>query len=177
MTNPNNQIEEIITNRPNFSLPLKNIGEYKIALGIPETLIEGSDVTLVTYGSSIRIAQDAIKQLEEHGISVELIDVQTLLPFDVNHKIVESLKKTNRVVFFDEDVPGGASAYMMQKVVEEQGGYQFLDSKPITIASKEHRPAYGSDGDYFSKPSADDVFDVIYNLMLEVNPNKYTKIY
>ena len=154
-----------------------NIGEYKIALGIPETLIEGSDVTLVTYGSSIRIAQDAIKQLEEHGISVELIDVQTLLPFDINHKIVESLKKTNRVVFFDEDVPGGASAYMMQKVLEEQGGYQFLDSKPITIASKEHRPAYGSDGDYFSKPSADDVFDVIYNLMLEVNPNKYIKIY
>ena len=154
-----------------------NIGEYKIALGIPETLIDGTDITLVTYGSSIRIAQDAIKQLEEHGISVELIDVQTLLPFDINHKIVESLKKTNRVVFFDEDVPGGASAYMMQKVLEEQGGYKYLDSKPITIASKEHRPAYGSDGDYFSKPSADDVFDVIYNLMLEVNPTKYINIY
>lgn len=154
-----------------------NIGEYKIALGIPEVLKAGTDVTLVTYGSSIRIAQDAIKQLEEHGISVELIDVQTLLPFDIHHSIVESLKKTNRVVFFDEDVPGGATAYMMQKVLEEQGGYQYLDSKPITLASKEHRPAYGSDGDYFSKPSADDVFDVIYNLMLEVNPNKYVKIY
>ncbi len=154
-----------------------NIGEYKIALGIPETLIEGTDVTLVTYGSSIRIAQDAIKQLEEHGISVELIDVQTLLPFDIHHKIVESIKKTNRVVFFDEDVPGGASAFMLQKVLEEHGGYNYLDSKPITIASKEHRPAYGSDGDYFSKPSADDVFDVIYNLMLEVDPTKYENIY
>ncbi len=153
-----------------------NIGEYKLALGIPETLVEGSDVTLVTYGSSVRIAQDAIAQLKLHDISVELIDVQTLLPFDVNHLIVESLKKTNRIVLFDEDVPGGASAFMMQKVLEEQGGYQYLDSKPITICSKEHRPAYGSDGDYFSKPSSDDVFDIIYNLMLEVNPEKYTKI-
>ncbi len=153
-----------------------NIGEYKLALGIPETLVEGQDVTLVTYGSSVRIAQDAIAQLKLHDISVELIDVQTLLPFDVNHLIVESLKKTNRIVFFDEDVPGGASAFMMQKVLEEQGGYQYLDSKPITICSKEHRPAYGSDGDYFSKPSSDDVFDIIYNLMLEVNPEKYTKI-
>lgn len=153
-----------------------NIGEYKLALGIPETLVEGQDVTLVTYGSSVRIAQDAIAQLKSHDISVELIDVQTLLPFDVNHLIVESLKKTNRIVFFDEDVPGGASAFMMQKVLEEQGGYQYLDSKPITICSKEHRPAYGSDGDYFSKPSSDDVFDIIYNLMLEVNPEKYTKI-
>ncbi len=154
-----------------------NIGEYKIQLGLPEILNEGSDVTLVTYGSSIRIAQDAIKQLNEHGVSVELIDIQTLLPFDINHSIVDSIKKTNRVVFFDEDVPGGGTAYMMQKVLEEQGGYQYLDSKPITIASKAHRPAYGSDGDYFSKPSADDVFDVIYNLMLEVNPDKFVKIY
>jgi pyruvate/2-oxoglutarate/acetoin dehydrogenase E1 component len=173
---PSLVVEPLNGYRLKENLP-SNIGEYKVALGIPETLIQGTDVTLVTYGSSIRIAQDAIKQLEEHGISVELIDIQTLLPFDINHLIVESLKKTNRVVFFDEDVPGGASAYMMQKVLEEQGGYQYLDSKPITIASKEHRPAYGSDGDYFSKPSADDVFDVIYNLMLEVNPNKYTKIY
>ncbi len=154
-----------------------NIGEYKIQLGLPEILNEGSDVTLVTYGSSIRIAQDAIKQLNEHGVSVELIDIQTLLPFDINHSIVDSIKKTNRVVFFDEDVPGGGTAYMMQKVLEEQCGYQYLDSKPITIASKAHRPAYGSDGDYFSKPSADDVFDVIYNLMLEVNPDKFVKIY
>jgi len=173
---PSLVVEPLNGYRLKENLP-SNIGEYKVQLGIPETLIEGSDVTLVTYGSSVRIAQDAIKLLNEHGVSVELIDVQTLLPFDINHAIVESLKKTNRVVFFDEDVPGGASAYMMQKVLEEQGGYQYLDSKPITIASKAHRPAYGSDGDYFSKPSSDDVFDVIYNLMLEVNPSKYNKIY
>lgn len=172
---PSIVIEPLNGYRLKEKLP-SNIGEYKIPLGVPEVLSEGTDVTLVTYGSSIRIAQDAIKQLAEHGISVELIDVQTLLPFDVNHMIVESLKKTNRIVFFDEDVPGGASAYMMQKVLEEQGGYNYLDSKPITIASKEHRPAYGSDGDYFSKPSSDDVFDVIYNLMLEVKPETYTKI-
>jgi pyruvate/2-oxoglutarate/acetoin dehydrogenase E1 component/TPP-dependent pyruvate/acetoin dehydrogenase alpha subunit len=173
---PSLVVEPLNGYRLKENLP-SNIGEYKVALGIPEILSQGTDVTVVTYGSSVRIAQEAIKQLNEHGISVELIDVQTLLPFDVNHSIVESLKKTNRVVFFDEDVPGGATAYMMQKVLEEQGGYQYLDSKPVTIASKAHRPAYGSDGDYFSKPSADDVFDVIYNLMLEVNPEKYPKIY
>ena len=173
---PSLVVEPLNGYRLKENLP-SNIGEYKVQLGIPETLITGSDVTLVTYGSSVRIAQDAIKMLNDHGISVELIDVQTLLPFDVNNSIVESLKKTNRVVFFDEDVPGGASAYMLQKVLEDQGGYKYLDSKPVTIASKEHRPAYGSDGDYFSKPSIDDVFDVIYNLMLEVNPAKYPKIY
>jgi len=154
-----------------------NFGEYCTPLGIPEVLQEGSDVTLVTYGSCVRVAQEAIKMLNEAGISVELIDVQTLLPFDINHSIVESVKKTNRVVFLDEDVPGGASAYMMQKVVEEQGAYQYLDSAPITIAAKEHRPAYGSDGDYFSKPSADDVFDLVYNLISETQPTKYPKIY
>ena len=154
-----------------------NIGEYKIQLGIPEVLNNGNDVTLVSYGSSIRIAQEAMKTLEEHGISVELIDVQTLLPFDVNHSIVESVKKTNRLVVFDEDVPGGASAFIMQQILEKQGGYNYLDSKPITITAKEHRPAYGTDGDYFSKPSADDVFDVIYNLMSEVNPSQFPKIY
>lgn len=169
-------IEPLNGYRLKENLP-SNIGEYKVQLGIPEVMCSGTDVTLVTYGSSVRIAQEAVKMLAEHGISVELIDVQTLLPFDTNQMIVESLKKTNRIVFFDEDVPGGATSYMMQKVLEEQGGYQYLDSKPITLASKEHRPAYGSDGDYFSKPSSDDVFDVIYNLMLEVNPAKYNKIY
>jgi pyruvate/2-oxoglutarate/acetoin dehydrogenase E1 component len=154
-----------------------NFGEYKVALGIPEVLSEGSDVTLVTYGSSVRVAQDAIKNLEKFGISVELIDLQTLIPFDIKQSVVESVKKTNRLVVLDEDVPGGASAYILQKIVEEQGGYKFLDSHPVTIASKEHRPAYGSDGDYFSKPNADDVFDVIYNLMREVNPDKYPSIY
>ena len=154
-----------------------NFGEFKTPLGIPEVMQEGSDVTIVTYGSCIRIAQDAIKMLQEHNISVELIDVQTLLPFDINHQIVESVKKTNRVLFLDEDVPGGASAYLMQQVLEVQGGYQFLDAEPVTLAAKEHRPAYGTDGDYFSKPSADDVFDAVYNLMNESNPEEYPAIY
>lgn len=154
-----------------------NFGEYKIALGVPETLNHGTDVTLVTYGSSVRVAQDAIKTLEKHGISVELIDLQTLIPFDIHQSVVESVKKTNRLVVLDEDVPGGASAYILQKIVEEQGGYKYLDSNPVTIASKEHRPAYGSDGDYFSKPNADDVFDIIYNLMHEFNPGRYPNIY
>jgi 2-oxoisovalerate dehydrogenase E1 component len=154
-----------------------NFGEYKIALGLPEILNEGSDVTLVTYGSSVRIAIDAIKHLSEHGISVELIDLQTLIPFDLNKMLSESLKKTNRLVVLDEDVPGGASAYILQKIIEEQDGFKYLDSPPLTITSKEHRPAYGSDGDYFSKPNADDVFDLVYNLMREVVPGKYPPIY
>jgi 2-oxoisovalerate dehydrogenase E1 component len=154
-----------------------NFGEYKVALGQPEVLTEGSDVTLVTYGSSVRIAQEAIKQLFNFNISVELIDLQTLIPFDVDHRLLLSLKKTNRLVVLDEDVPGGASAYILQKIVEEQAGYQFLDSAPVTISAKEHRPAYGSDGDYFSKPNADDVFDVVYNLMREARPNELPKLY
>lgn len=154
-----------------------NFGEYKFKLGIPEVLSEGNDITLVSYGSTLRIAQEAVNNLKEFGISVELIDVQTLIPFDVNHSIVESVKKTNRLVVLDEDVPGGASAYILQKIVEEQKAYQYLDAAPTTIASKEHRPAYGSDGDYFSKPSADDVFEVLYGIMSESDPNKFPKIY
>ena len=154
-----------------------NFGEFKTPLGIPEIVNEGNDVTIVTYGSCIRVAQDAIKLLQEHNISVELIDVQTLLPFDINHQIVESVKKTNRVLFLDEDVPGGASAYLMQQVLEVQGAYQFLDAEPVTLAAKEHRPAYGTDGDYFSKPNADDVFDAVYNLMHEAKPTEYPAIY
>jgi len=154
-----------------------NFGEYKVALGIPEVINHGTDVTLVTYGSSVRIAQEAIKNLEKYNISVELIDVQTLIPFDIKSSLVESVKKTNRLVVLDEDVPGGGSAYILQKIVEVQSGYKYLDSAPVTIASKEHRPAYGSDGDYFSKPNTDDVFDVIYNLMHEVNPQSYPDIY
>ena len=145
----------------------ENFGEYKVALGFPEILITGKDVTLVTYGSSVKIALEAIKMLEKTNISVELIDLQTLIPFDIKKMIVKSLEKTNRIVIFDEDVPSGASAYILQKIIEEQNGYMFLDAKPITITSKEHRPAYGSDGDYFSKPSSDDVFEIIYNLMHE----------
>ena len=154
-----------------------NLGEYKIPLGVVETINEGADVTLVTYGSCCRIAMEAVKQLAEADISVEVIDVQTLLPFDMDHSIVESVKKTNRLIVLDEDVTGGASAYILQKVLEEQGAYQFLDSEPRTLAAKDHRPAYGSDGDYFSKPSADDVFDTIYEMMHESNPNKFPRIY
>ncbi|HDP75166.1 MAG TPA: transketolase [Bacteroidales bacterium] len=155
----------------------ENIGEYKIPLGVPEILREGSDVTLVTYGSCVRIAQEAVEQLWKFGISVELIDAQTLLPFDLPNLILDSIKKTNRVVFFDEDVPGGATAYMMQKVMEERAGYQYLDSPPKTITAREHRPAYTSDGDYFSNPNAEDVFDGIYELIHEVNPKRYPKLF
>jgi 2-oxoisovalerate dehydrogenase E1 component len=154
-----------------------NFGEFKIPLGVPEILIEGKDVTLVTYGPNCRIATEAISHLNKKGISVELIDVQTLLPFDIHHGILESLKKTSRIVFMDEDVPGGSTAYMMQKVLEEQGGYNFMDSEPKTISAKAHRPAYGSDGDYFSKPSTEDVFETIYNLMNECDPSKYPALY
>lgn len=154
-----------------------NIGEYKLPLGVVETINEGTDLTLVTYGSCCRIAMEAVKQLAEADISVEVIDVQTLLPFDLDHAIVESVKKTNRLLILDEDVPGGASAYILQKVVEEQGGYKYLDTEPRTLAAKDHRPAYGSDGDYFSKPSADDVFEVVYEMMRESNPSKFPKLY
>lgn len=155
----------------------ENIGEYRVPLGVPEILHEGTDVTLVTYGSCVRIAEEAVEQLYEFGISVELIDVQTLLPFDLPNVVVESIKKTSRVVFFDEDVPGGATAYMMQKVLEERGGYQYLDSQPKTITAREHRPAYTTDGDYFSNPNAEDVFEGVYNLMHEVNPKRYPTLY
>ncbi len=145
----------------------ENIGEFTVPLGMVETLQEGTDVTLVTYGSCIRIAQKAIEMLAEAGISVELIDVQTLLPFDLEGQIVESLKKTNRIVFVDEDVPGGGTAYMMQKVLEEQNGYHWLDAKPLTLSAKAHRPPYGSDGDYFSKPNSEDIFEAIFKLVKE----------
>ena len=151
----------------------ENIGEYNVPLGIPETLIEGDDVTVVSYGSTLRIAEEAIKQLQEFGINCELIDVQSLLPFDINHHIVQSIKKTNKVVFVDEDVPGGATAFMMQQVLENQNGYNYIDAKPITITAKAHRPPYGTDGDYFSKPSAEDIFETIHAMMHEYEPKQY----
>jgi 2-oxoisovalerate dehydrogenase E1 component len=150
-----------------------NIGEFTLPLGRPETLVEGSDVTIVTYGSCCRIALEAIAELNELGISVELIDVQSLLPFDIHHHIVDSLKKTNKVLFFDEDVPGGATSYMMQQVLEVQNGYYHLDAAPRTLTAKAHRPAYGTDGDYFSKPSADDVVECIYEMMHETEPERF----
>ena len=142
-----------------------NIGEFTVPLGVPEVLTQGEDITLVTYGSCVRIAQEAVEILENKGISVELIDVQTLLPFDLEHLIVESLKKTNRIIFLDEDVAGGGTAYMMQEVLEKQGGYEFLDAKPRTITAKEHRPPYGSDGDYFSKPNVEDILEGILEII------------
>lgn len=154
-----------------------NVGEFTIPLGKPEVLREGSDVTIVTYGSMCRIVMDAAQQLFEIGINCEVIDIQTLIPFDLSHSIVESIKKTNRVIFADEDVSGGATAYMMQKVLEEQDAYRWLDSKPLTICAQDHRPAYGSDGDYFSKPNVETVFDTVYGLMQEVDPNTYPNLY
>jgi len=154
-----------------------NIADFTVPLGKPDTLRFGEDVTLVTYGSCCRIATEAADMLAEVGIRIEIIDVQTLLPFDINHSIVESIKNTNRVVFLDEDVPGGASAFMMQQVLENQEAYKYLDSKPLTITSKAHRPAYGSDGDYFSKPSADEVFASVYQLIHESNPAKWPTLF
>lgn len=152
-----------------------NLPEFTVALGKPEVLMQGSDVTIVTYGSTTRIAEEAIKQLAEIGISVELIDVQTLLPFDINHSIVESIKKTNKVIFLDEDVPGGATAYMMQQVLENQGAYQYLDYKPVTISAKAHRPPYGTDGDYWSKPNAEEIFEEVCNMMSDYEPGYFPK--
>jgi 2-oxoisovalerate dehydrogenase E1 component len=154
-----------------------NIGEFKTPLGIPEITREGTDITIVSYGSTFNMCTQAANDLQAAGISAELIDVQTLLPFDINHMIVESLKKTNRVLFVDEDVPGGTTAYMMQKVLEEQGGFYHLDSEPKTLSAKDHRPAYGSDGDYFSKPGLEDIFDAAYELMHESNPTDFPRIY
>jgi pyruvate/2-oxoglutarate/acetoin dehydrogenase E1 component/TPP-dependent pyruvate/acetoin dehydrogenase alpha subunit len=153
-----------------------NISEFTVPFGVPEVLKTGDDITLVTYGSSVRIAEEAMEQLAETGISVELIDVQTLIPFDIRHSIIDSIKKTNRVVFLDEDVPGGASAFMFQQVFEKQGAYRWLDSEPRTITAKEHRSAYGSDGDYFSKPNAEEIFEVIYSMMHEADPDSYPAI-
>ncbi|MCB0409475.1 MAG: transketolase, partial [Flavobacteriales bacterium] len=154
-----------------------NLGEFTIPLGVPEVLEQGTDLTIVSYGSTCNLAQQAVQQLNEVGISADLIDVRTLLPFDVHHTIVDSLSKTNRLLVVDEDVPGGASAYILQKILEEQKGYYHLDSEPVTLTSKEHRPAYGTDGDYFSKPSVEDIFDAAYSIMNEVDPSTYPEIY
>lgn len=150
-----------------------NVGEFTVPLGVPEVLREGAHVTVVTYGSCVRVAEETCDLLQEFGISVELIDVQSLLPFDLEHRIVESLKKTNRVVFMDEDVPGGGTAYMMQEVLEKQNGYFYLDSQPLTVTAHAHRSPYGSDGDYFSKPQVEDLFEAVYSLMRESDPDQW----
>ena len=154
-----------------------NIGEFTLPLGVPEILRPGKDVTVVTYGALVRIALEAADMLAKAGIDCEIIDVQSLLPFDTNGLIVESLKKTSRVLFLDEDMPGGASAYMMQQVLEVQQGYQWLDSSPRTLAAENHRPAYGTDGSYYSKPNAESIFDTVYTLMREVQPSRFPIIF
>ncbi|RYZ26268.1 MAG: transketolase, partial [Chitinophagaceae bacterium] len=144
-----------------------NLLDYTVPLGVPEFVKEGTDITLVSYGSTLRVVVEAAQTLDKFGISCEVIDVQTLLPFDLQHKILDSLKKTNRIAFIDEDVPGGATAYMFQKVMEEQGGYKFLDVAPRTISAKAHRPPYGSDGDYFSKPNTEEITTVVKAMLAE----------
>lgn len=159
-------IESLNGYRLKERLPV-NLPSYTVPLGIPEILHEGTDVTIVTYGSMTRIVEEAMATLAEMEVSCELIDVQTLLPFDIHHSIVESLKKTNRILFIDEDVPGGGTAYMFQQVIEDQGGYRWLDVAPRTMSAQAHRPAYGSDGDYFSKPNTEEVVKVIMDMMQE----------
>ncbi|MCJ8167421.1 thiamine pyrophosphate-dependent enzyme [Pontibacter sp. E15-1] len=154
-----------------------NIAEFTVPLGQPEILKQGTDITIVTYGSMCRIVMEAATQLEAFGISAEVLDVQTLLPFDTDHMITDSIRKTSRVLFADEDVPGGATAYMMQQVVDEQGAYRWLDAKPACLSAHAHRPPYGSDGDYFSKPSPEDVFEMVYEIMHEANPEDFPTIY
>ena len=154
-----------------------NLGEMSLPLGVPETLRAGADVTVVTYGACCRIAAEAASQLSEIGIDTEIVDVQTLQPFDRQGLVAESIRKTNRVVFLDEDVPGGASAYMMQRVLEDQGAFDWLDAEPRTLTARPHRPAYGSDGDYFSKPNREDIFNAIYELMRETDPRRYPSLW
>jgi len=154
-----------------------NYGEFKTPIGVVETLREGKDITLVSYGSTLRLVEQAANELAEIGIDCEVIDIQSLLPFDIHKDIVKSIAKTNRLLVIDEDVPGGASAYILQQIVEVQDGYSYLDSKPQTLTSKAHRPAYGTDGDYFSKPSVDDIYEKIYAMMSEARPNQYPDLY
>jgi pyruvate/2-oxoglutarate/acetoin dehydrogenase E1 component/TPP-dependent pyruvate/acetoin dehydrogenase alpha subunit len=157
-------------------MPL-NYGEFKTPIGVVETMKEGTDITLVSYGSTLRLVQQAAQELQQAGIECEVIDIQSLLPFDINHDLVKSIIKTNRLLVIDEDVPGGASAYILQQIIEQQGGYDHLDSKPQTLTAKAHRPSYGTDGDYFSKPSVEDIFEKVYTMMNEVNPSKYHSLY
>ena len=154
----------------------QNIGRFTVPMGIPEILCTGTDLTVVTYGSMCRIVLEAATELAEIGIYLEVIDVQTLLPFDTNCVIGQSIQKTNRVLFADEDVPGGGAAYMMQQVLDHQGAYQFLDAAPQTLSAQAHRPAYSTDGDYFSKPSVEDVIEKAYLIMHESNPKKYPSL-
>lgn len=153
-----------------------NFGSFKTPIGVVETIKEGTDITLLSYGSTLRIVEQVAKELTEVGINAEVIDAQSLLPFDINHDVVKSVAKTNRLMIIDEDVPGGASSYLLNEVLNNQNAYKHLDSQPVTLTAKAHRPAYGTDGDYFSKPSAEDIFEAVYEIMHEANPNSFPKL-
>ena len=153
-----------------------NLGMLKTPIGVVETIKEGTDITIVSYGSTLRIVQETAKELLAVGIDAEIIDIQSLMPFDINHDIVKSIAKTNHIMIIDEDVPGGASAYILDEILNNQNAFQYLDSSPKTLTAKPHRPAYGNDGDYFSKPSAEDIFEAIYEVMHELNPNDFPKL-
>jgi pyruvate/2-oxoglutarate/acetoin dehydrogenase E1 component len=154
-----------------------NLGEFKTPIGVVETIRKGKDITVVSYGSTLRLVEQAARELSEIGIECEIIDCQSLLPFDVNHDVLKSVMVTNRLLVVDEDVPGGASAYLLQHILDEQNAYDYLDGKPQTLAAKAHRPSYGTDGDYFSKPSVEDIYEKIYGMMSEVEPRKYPGLY
>jgi len=155
----------------------KNTGNFTTPIGVVETIKEGNDITIISYGATLKIVEEASNDLSKVGIDVEIIDAQSLLPFDLNHDVLTSVQKTNRLVIIDEDVPGGASAYLLDEIINKQEAYFHLDSKPVTITAKSHRPAYGTDGDYFSKPSANDIFEGIYKVMHEVDPVKFKSLY
>jgi len=153
-----------------------NLGELCTPIGVVELLRKGSDITLLSYGSTLRIVLEVAEELKEVGIDAEVIDAQCLLPFDLSHELVKSVKKTNRLLIIDEDVPGGCAAYLMQEIVEKQGAYQYLDSAPQTLTANAHRPAYATDGDYFSKPNAEDIFEKVYGMMHEANPLDFPQL-
>ncbi|OGS72485.1 MAG: transketolase [Flavobacteria bacterium RIFCSPLOWO2_12_FULL_35_11] len=154
-----------------------NLGEFKTPIGVVETIKTGTDITVVSYGSTLKLVEEVVNGLKQVDIDIELIDVQSLLPFDINKDVVKSIQKTNRLIIIDEDVPGGASAYLLNEILEKQNAYGYLDSKPVTLTAKPHRAAYGTDGDYFSKPNEEDIFEAIYSIMNEVNPTKYKPLY
>jgi len=154
-----------------------NAGEFTVPLGYSEIVKDGTDLTVVSYGSTLRIVQEAAVELEKMGISIEIVDPQTLHPFDLNEVCVASLKKTNKLIVADEDVPGGASAFILQQIIERQKGYFHLDSAPKTVTAREHRPPYGSDGDYFTKPSMDDIIEAVYEVMSEADPDKFPTLF
>jgi pyruvate/2-oxoglutarate/acetoin dehydrogenase E1 component len=154
----------------------ENLSEFTVLIGESEYIRNGNDITVVSYGATLRLVEKASTELEKLGVSCEIIDIQSLIPFDNNNLIVESLKRTNKLLIVDEDLPGGASSYILQKIIQERNGFQYLDSSPITLTSKAHRPAYGTDGDYFSKPSMDDIIETAYSIMNDYNPNNFPEL-